>query len=151
MKVENYGSVSCSVKDYKGKASTVKMDTEKPTKAKAAILAKYLEQHSDAAVTSVGVSYKCSGDETDRGKYDRVEQKLVYLYETDKTGKTKRFSLPAPRDEDVNEDQEPESDTAEDVADMLKKVTGIKENLVYNGGGLQSRIPKNRSTKRTGI
>lgn len=151
MKVEDYGSVSATVRDYKGKCATCKMNVEKPTKAKAETLAKYLSTHSDAAVTGIGINHTVSGDETDKGKYDRVEQKLVYLFQTDKSGTTKRFSLPAPRDEDVNEDQEPDSDTAEDVADMLKSVTGIKETLVYNGGGLQSRVPKNRSTKRTGV
>ena len=146
------GYLTCTVQDYKGKSATVKVRvaTAKCTIGNASALADYLKTHSDAKVTSFGISQDAKGDETDSGKYDRVLQSLVYLFE-DSNGNTRRFSLPAPRDEDVNVDQEPASDTAEDVKDLLNGFgLGI---TTYSGGGLKSRTPNKdaRSKALTGV
>lgn len=146
------GYLTCSVEDYKGKSATVKVrvPTAKCTIGNASILADYVKTHSDARVTSFGISQDAKGDKTNRGKYDRVLQKLVYLFE-DANGNARRFSLPAPRDEDVDDDQEPDSDTAEDVKDLLN---GFGLSItVYNGGGLGSRTGSKISRKRdlTGV
>ena len=135
-----YGYLTCSVEDYKGKTAVckVRVPAAKATAGNASTLADYISTHSDARVVSFGLSYDASGDKTNTGQYDRVLQSLVYLFE-DQNGATRRFSLPAPRDEDVNDDQEPVSDTAEDVKDLLN---GFGLNIaVYNGGGLRSRTP----------
>lgn len=147
-----YGYLTCTVEDYKGKTAVckVRVESAKCTIANASTLADYLKTHSDARVVSFGISQDAKGDETDSGKYDRVLQSLTYLFE-DENGNTRRFSLPAPRDEDVNTDQEPDSDTAEDVRDMLNGF-GLKIS-VYNGGGLRSRTPKKeaRTKELTGV
>ena len=147
-----YGYLTTSVEDYKGKTATVKVRVLKAnaTLANAGKLADYIKTHSDAKVITFGVSQDAKGDETDTGKYDRVLQRLVYLFE-DEQGVAHRFSLPAPRDEDVNADQEPDSDTAEDVSDLLKGF-GLK-GLTFNGGGLLSRTPAKeaRSRATTGV
>ena len=147
-----YGYLTCTVEDYKGKTSVckVRVESAKCTIANASTLADYLKTHSDARVVSFGISQDAKGDETDTGKYDRVLQSLTYLFE-DEDGATRRFSLPAPRDEDVNDDQEPDSDTAEDVKDMLNGF-GLKIS-VYNGGGLRSRTPgkEARAKESTGV
>ena len=146
-----YGYLTCSVQDYLGKSATVKVRVKSAqcTIGNASKLADYIKTHSDARVTTFGLSQDAKGDSTDAGKYDRVLQSLTYLYE-DSEGQARRFSLPAPRDEDVNDDQEPVSDTAEDVKDLLN---GFGLSIaVYNGGGLRSRTPKKeaRSKKTTG-
>ena len=135
-----FGYLTCSVTDYLGKSAVVKVRVKSAqcTIANASKLADYVKTHSDARVVAFGLSQDAKGDSTDSGKYDRVLQSLVYLYE-DNEGVSRRFSLPAPRDEDVDLNQEPVSDTAEDVKDLLN---GFGLNLsVYNGGGLKSRTP----------
>lgn len=144
------GSVSATVKDYKGGTSVVVVEgITTPTTALAKKLAEFLVAHSDAQVVSYGCSLPYTGDECDSGKYDRVEQRLTLLFSKEKGG-ARRFSIPAPRDEDVNVDQEPNSDLPEDVMDLFKSL-GIKETLIYNGGGMLSRMPKVRARAVTGV
>ena len=143
-----FGYLTCSVTDYLGKSAVIKVRVKSAqcTIANASKLADYVKEHSAARVTTFGLSQDAKGDSTDSGKYDRVLQSLVYLYE-DKEGQTRRFSLPAPRDEDVNVNQEPDSDTAEDVKDLLN---GFGLNIdIYNGGGLRSRTPKKEARVKT--
>ena len=152
MEKGTYGYLTCTVQDYKGKSATckVRVASGKCTVANASTLADYLKTHSDAKVVSFGISIDAKGDETDSGKYDRVLQSLTYLFE-DSNGNARRFSLPAPRDEDVNIDQEPDSDTAEDVKDLLN---GFGLSIAtYSGGGLKSRTPSKeaRSKSLTGV
>lgn len=148
----SFGYITASVEDYKGKTGVVKVRVPQAnvTAANAESLADYLATHSDARVTGFGLSFEATGDSTSTGKYDRVLQRLVYLFE-DGNGNSRRFSLPAPRDEDVNDDQEPKSDTAEDVKDLLVSF-GLTINA-YNGGGLISRSPSKdaRSKELTGV
>ena len=148
MEKGSQGYLTCSVKDYKGQSATVKVRvvTAQCTIGNAGKLADYIKTHSDARVTSFGISQDAKGDRTNSGKYDRVLQNLVYLFE-DENGNNRRFSLPAPRDEDVDVDQEPDSDTAEDVKDLLNGF-GLKISA-YNGGGLRSRTGGNLSRKKT--
>lgn len=152
MKKGAYGYLTATVEDYLGKTAVckVRVKSAKCTIGNAEKLADYLKTHSDARVTAFGISQEATGDSTNSGKYDRVLQSLTYLFE-DGDGSQRRFSLPAPRDEDVNVDQEPDSDTAEDVKDLLN-VFGLNI-AVYNGGGLKSRTPKKeaRSKKLTGV
>lgn len=145
--------VSCTLRDYKGKSSIVTVDvTGTPTLAKAKSLADFLSTHSDAQVIGYGVSLNATveNDSCDAGKYDRVEQKLVFLF-SEKDGSSRRFSIPAPRDEDVDVDQEGSSDVAEDINDLLKTLGATKENMRFNGAGLVSKLPKIRKTQKTGV
>ncbi len=146
-------SVSCTLRDYKGKSSIVTVDvTGTPTLAKAKSLADFLTTHSDAQVIGYGISLNATveNDQCDAGKYDRVEQKLVFLF-SEKDGGSRRFSIPAPRDEDVDVDQEGSSDVAEDINDLLKSLGATKENMRFNGAGLVSKMPKIRKTVKTGV
>lgn len=146
-------SLSCTLRDYKGTSSIVTVDvTGTPTLAKAKTLADFLTTHSDAQVIGYGASQTATveNDECDAGKYDRVYQKLVFLF-SEKSGKSRRFSVPAPRDEDVDVDQEGSSDMAEDINDLLKSLGATKENMRFNGAGLVSKMPKNRKTVKTGV
>lgn len=133
------GAITVTVRDYKGKTATPRIITDKATVANAKKFADFLKTHSDAMVVSYGTSLDYSGDETDTGKYDRVLQSLHLMFE-DEQGKTRKGSIPAPRDEDVNEDQEADSDFAEDYKDLLISV-GAAKSLTYNGSGLTSRTP----------
>jgi len=146
-------ALTCTVEDYKGATSTVRVAVAvaNATPAKAKDLADFLATHSDARVVGYGVALDYTGDSTDTGKYDRVLQALRFSYE-DNDGKARRFSIPAPRDEDVNDDQEPTSGLAEDVKDLLVSL-GAGTAFVYNGGGLDSRMPpKNaRAKAMTGV
>jgi len=146
------GTLSCTVEDYKGKTATCKVNSTDATIAKAKILADYVAGHSDAKVKSYGHTIDYAGDSVASGKYDRVLQGLRYIYEKE-DGKTLSFTLPAPRDEDVDVDQEPDSDTAEDLKDMLVSVSACTSAAVFQGGGLNSRLPKKEVRKRivTGV
>ena len=95
-------------------------------------------------------------DAVDEGKYDTCQQRLVFLYKDKAIDSMRRFSYPAPRDEDVNTRQQPISDLAEDVKDLLQSVgalTNDDDKVEYNGGGLHSRLPEKsaRSTELTGV
>lgn len=148
-----YGTLTVSLEDYKGKTATprVRVPEAKATLANAKKVAEFLETHSDARVVSYGASKDYSGDSTDTGKYDRVLQRLELLFE-DGDGNSKRFSIHAPRDEDVNDDQEPDSDLAEDVKDLLVDI-GAGSAFTYNGGGLESRKPSKQARAKvmTGV
>lgn len=138
-----------SLEDYKGKSGQVRVEVPvaKATDANAKKLADWLRTHSDARVTSYGISKDYSGDSTDSGKYDRCLQRLEFLYE-DQDGRARKFSFPAPKDEDVSDDQEPDEAVAGAVKTILKDVGAISD-WVYGGGGLKSRLPKkgSRATK----
>lgn len=143
-------TATVTMKDYKGQTSTIRIPGV-TTLAKAKQIADWIKGHTDAAVVGYGVSMGYAGDSTDTGKYDRVLQALRLLFK-DELGKTRSFSIPAPRDEDVNDDQEPISDLPEDVMDLLKAV-GAAKTLTYEGGGLRSRLPRSeaRSREVTGV
>jgi hypothetical protein len=142
-------AATVTVQDYKGKTAVARVNGV-TTIANAKKVADFLKGHSDAKVVAYGISLDYSGDDTSSGKYDRVLQGLKFSFE-DQNGKTRYFTIPAPRDEDVNDDQEPESDVAEDVKDLLNSV-GLKI-ATYNGGGLNSRLPSKESRAKvmTGI
>jgi len=147
-----YGSINVSLRDYKGKTASVKVivPEDKATLANGLLVAAFLEDYSCAAVTGYGVSVDYT-DTTITGKYDRVLQALKLLYKN-ADGKQVRFSIPAPKDGNVNDDQEPDSDVAEDVKDLLVSI-GASSAFVYEGGGLKSRLPSKeaRSTQLTGV
>lgn len=146
-------SVSCTLRDYKGKTSIISVDvTGTPTLSKAKALADFLIKHSGAQVIGYGCSQAATveNDECDAGKYDRVEQKLTFLF-SEKDGSSRRFSIPAPRDEDVDVDQEGSSDLAEDINDLLKSLGATKENMRFNGAGLISKMPTIRKVVKTGV
>lgn len=138
-------ALTCTVEDYKGQSATIRVNVATPsaTIPKALDLAEFLKTHSDARVTGYGIALDMTGDDVDTGKYDRVLQSLRFLYE-DQAGKARRFSIPAPRDEDVNADQEPTSGLAEDVKDLLVSL-GAGTAFVYGGGGIASRLPPKNS------
>ena len=147
------GSISCTVRDYKNRQGIIVIDRlTSPTLANAKKLADFIMTHSDAKVIGYGMSQTAivENDECNAGKYDRVEQKLTFLF-SEKNGSSRRFSIPAPRDEDVDADQEGSSDLAEDVNDLLKTVGATKENMRFNGAGLISKMPKIRKTTKTGV
>lgn len=146
-------SVSCTVRDYKGRSAIVTVDvTGTPTLSKAKALADFIQTHSDAKVIGYGISQNVTveNDSCDAGKYDRVYQKLVFLF-SEKNGTSRRFSIPAPRDEDVDVDQEGSADVAEDINDLLKTLGATKENMRFNGSGLVSKMPKDRKVEKTGV
>ena len=142
-------SLNVSVKDKMGMQGrvTVNASSSNATVSNAKKIADWLKDHTDAQVVSYGASADYLGDECDDGKYDRVQQRLVLLFE-DKNGQH-RFGIPAPKDEDLDVDQQPISDLPEDVKDLLSGVGACdKGSFVYNGGGLLSKMPDARARKR---
>jgi len=139
--------------DYKGQRSHSRLEV-KDKKAVEGVVS-FLKGHSDAKVISASYSEPVAvpEDNTDPGKSDRVAQKLVGLYKTQPTdtslSKAVRFSIPAPRDEDIDKDQEMDSDVAEDLKDMLQTATGKK--LRFYGGYLTSKRPHSLKNKMTGV
>ena len=147
-------SVYCTVRDYKNQTSIVTVDLPKTaTLAKAKSLAEWVQKHSCGEVIGYGMcqSDVLEGGSVTAGKYDRVAQKLAFLFSM-KSGASKRFSIPAPIDADVDTDQEGSSDLAEDVNDLLQKTLGaVSERMRFNGSPLLSKKPRNLKTKKTGV
>lgn len=117
----------------------------------------FIETHSDAKVVAAGISevrlYDASGvwaDGTDKGNYDSIKQRLVFHFRDADTGRRFSFSIPAPRNEDLDADQQPKSTVAAAVRNKLAELTGREAaDLHYLGGGLRSKVPtiENRRKK----
>jgi hypothetical protein len=146
-------SINVNVKDAYGNTgrSSVTVPVAKATEANAKKVADFIKDHSDAKVQSYGYTKDYSGDSTSEGKYDTCQQRLTLLWETG-DGEKRAFGIPAPRDEDVNTKQQPTSDLAEDVKDLLNAI-GAGSDWVYNGGGMKSRLPgsEGRDKELTGV
>jgi hypothetical protein len=153
MAVNNFLVVSCV--DFLGKPGKVqvRVPKAKATMSNAEDLADFVKAHSDAKVVSYGARVGITGDSPDNGKYDRCQQRLKFLFKSSENA-TINFSYPAPRDEDVNERQEPTSDLAEDVRDLLNGFgLGIPGTGGYNGGSLTGRpySASERERELTGV
>ena len=147
------GKITVMVEDEAGHTGrcTVTVPENKATEANAKKVRDYIKDHSDARVTGYGLTKDYDDDSVSEGKYDMCYQRLEYLFETG-DGEKRRFGIPAPRDEDVDDYQQPTSDSAEDVKDLLNEI-GAGKDWVYNGGGMKSRMPGKsaRSKEMTGV
>ena len=109
----------------------------------------FIESHSDAKVVAYGVSevtlLDASGlfaDDTDKGSYDSIRQRMVFHFRDADTGKRLSFSIPAPRNEDMDADQQPKASVAKAVRDKIAELTSREAvDLHYLGGGLRSKVP----------
>ena len=109
----------------------------------------FIESHSDAKVVAYGVSevtlLDASGlfaDDTDKGSYDSIRQRMVFHFRDADTGKRLSFSIPAPRNEDMVADQQPKASVAKAVRDKIAELTSREAvDLHYLGGGLRSKVP----------
>ena len=147
------GKLNITFRDKWGKTSTVHVECTDPTIAKAKTLADWLDNHSDAEVRSYGFTQdRPKTDKTNSGKYDSCYQSLRMMFE-DANGQKRTFSIPAPRDEDVNDKQQPVSDLPRDTMQLLEGLKSITKPTRYNGGGLKSRIPEKaaRDTAVSGV
>jgi hypothetical protein len=146
------GTLTVVVEDAKGKSAQTRIPFVNDADLdKAEDFANFIETHSDAKVTSYGISMEYEGT-IDEGDYDMVKQKLKMLMRrTDITGNRHSLSIPAPRDEDVDTYQQATSDFAEDFLDFMELVTGSRPD--YHGGALASKLPGSGELSRetTGI
>lgn len=121
-----------------------------------------IETHSDAKVIAMAVTettvLDASGffaDNTDKGKYDSVEQKAKYIFKDADTGSITVLSIPAPREEDIDDDQQPKIAAANAIKALIAGVTSREAaDLLYLGGGLESDVPRaalRRKTKDTNV
>lgn len=142
-----------TLRDFKGRTGTMKVANCRSslTMANAKSFAEFVAEHSDAQVVGYGIHESHDGDSADNGKYDRVLQGLKMLYIQEFGNKPTGITLLAPRDEDVDEDQEAVSDFAEDMKDALVALTG--QSYTFNGSGIVSRTPGSMERKRvlTGV
>lgn len=112
-------------------------------------LREFIETHSDAKVIRYGITKSAyinargwGSDETDPGKYDSVAQRLKFNF-MDQDGGFFSFSIPAPRDEDLNDNQQPKGSVANEVLKKIAELTSREEaDLHYLGGGLVSKMQK---------
>ena len=111
-------------------------------------LKEFIETHSDAKVIAFGISVvtllDASGlfaDDTDKGNYDSIRQRAVFHFRDADTGKRFSFSIPAPRNEDFDADQQPKASVAKAVRDKIAELTSREAvDLHYLGGGLRSKV-----------
>lgn len=109
----------------------------------------FIETHSDAKVVAAGISevrlYDASGffaDDTDKGNYDSIKQRLIFHFRDADTGRRFSFSIPAPRNEDLDASQQPKPSVASAVRNKIAELTGREAaDLHYLGGGLRSKVP----------
>lgn len=155
-------TITVTFRDYLGKTATItvrKGTSLNDAKQLATALAKY----SRAAVVgyshveSVAHDSDITGSQqlmvTEAGEhYDRVQQKCIFLYVDGDNGEKIRLSIPAPNDNVFDSDQEPLATVAEDIADAIgNSTTRESGNLIYNGGGLLSKLPRVKKSKRQGV
>lgn len=109
----------------------------------------FIETHSDAKVVAAGISeirlYDASGwfaDDTDKGNYDSIKQRLIFHFRDADTGRRFSFAIPAPRNEDLDASQQPKPSVANAVRNKIAELTGREATgLHYLGGGLRSKVP----------
>ena len=138
------------VQDAFGQTATMQLDSfgDVLELNEIANLKGFIETHSDAKVVAMGVSeitlLDASGlfaDGTDKGNYDSIRQRAVYHFRDADTGKRFSFSIPAPRNEDFDADQQPKASVAKVVRDKIAELTGREAaDLHYLGGGLRSKV-----------
>lgn len=149
------------VQDFKGQTATMQLDNFGDLLELNEIgnLKSFIETHSDAKVIAFGISevtlLDASGlfaDETDKGNYDTVRQRAVFHFRDADTGKRLSFSIPAPRNEDFDADQQPKPSVAKAVRDKIAELTGREAvDLHYLGGGLRSKVaPIEQRSKKVG-
>lgn len=155
-------TISVTLRDYMGKMAVVRVN--KGTSINDADqLADALKKYSQAAVIAYShteTSY-ISDDKTSdsawlSGKatehYDRVEQKCKFLFLDADDGDHFSVSVPAPADACFNADQEANSDVAKDFMQAIATCTTREaSNLLFMGGGLTGKLPKNRKAQMTGV
>lgn len=139
------------VQDFKGQTATMQLGDLGDAFEINEIgnLKSFIETHSDAKVIAFGVSevtlLDASGlfaDDTDKGNYDTVKQRAVFHFRDADTGKRFSFTIPAPRNEDFEADQQPKASVAKAVRDKIAELTGREAaDLHYLGGGLRSKVP----------
>lgn len=108
----------------------------------------FIETHSDAKVVAYGVSevmlLDASGlfaDDADKGNYDSIRQRAVFHFRDADTGKRLSFTIPAPKNEDFDADQQPKASVAKAVRDKIAELTSREAvDLHYLGGGLRSKV-----------
>lgn len=152
----------CTLQDFVGGTATVRLSRlgDAFTIGEAKKFAEFLKKKSEAAVVSYGITMvdndvtETANDATE-GAYDRVYQKLVLNFTDKNDNSSVRFTIPAPGDLAVDKYQEPETDLAEDVKDLIGELTSrVRGDLLYHGGGMVSRSPRKKerkSLKMTGI
>ena len=122
-------------------------------------LTSFIETHSDAKVVAYGISQvqllDASGlfaDGTDKGNYDSIRQRAIFHFRDADTGKRLSFSIPAPRNEDFDADQQPKASVAKAVRNKIAELTSREEvDLHYLGGGLRSKVaPIDQRRKKVG-
>lgn len=139
------------VQDFKGQTATMQLGDlgDAFEINEIANLKDFIESHSDAKVIAYGVSevtlLDASGlfaDDTDKGSYDTVKQRAVFHFRDADTGKRFSFTIPAPRNEDFEADQQPKASVAKAVRDKIAELTSRESaDLHYLGGGLRSKVP----------
>lgn len=138
------------VQDFKGQTATMQLGDlgDAFEINEIANLKDFIETHSDAKVVAFGVSevtlLDASGlfaDDTDKGNYDTVKQRAVFHFRDADTGKRFSFTIPAPRNEDFEADQQPKASVAKAVRDKIAELTSREAaDLHYLGGGLRSKV-----------
>jgi len=150
------------VKDFTGGTSRVTLSHigDAFTMNEAKKFAEFIKDKSEAAVINYGITMTSreiteTANDATEGPYDRVQQKLVLMYTDMQDNDKIRFTIPAPGSvKCVDKYQEPLTDLAEDVKDLIGNLTSRERgDLLYHGGGISGKVPRRdqrRSIETTG-
>jgi hypothetical protein len=151
--------ITVTFRDYMGKHATMVLNNGTSLED-AKEFADSMSTYSHAQVISYSHTeteydeYDYTGGYTSTGlteHYDRCEQKCALYYRDADSGKIISVQIPAPTDACFDAHQNAASDVAEDVADAIaRSSTSESINLIYLGGGLRSRLPKQKVARMTG-
>jgi len=137
--------------DRLGQYKQVRIDIGANTANVAAFLTAY-KTYTDAKVMSYSVVTETvvADDDFAEGTFDLVDEVMRTTWKLP-TGEIVSFSVPAPKDEAVDADEDLTSDAAEDWGDALKTLLGVA-NIQFRGGRLY-RKGSNRPKKllQTGV
>jgi len=131
--------------DRLGQYKQVRIDIGTNSANVAAFLTAY-KTYTDAKVMSYSVVTETvvADDEFSEGTFDLVDEVMKTTWKTP-TGGIVSLSVPAPKDEVVDADEDLTSDAAEDWGDALKTLLGVA-NIQFRGGRLY-RKGSNRPKK----
>jgi hypothetical protein len=125
----------CTFADREGDFKTTRIDIGSNT-ANVAGWVTFVKSSTDAKLMAYSVVTETvvADDDFSAGDHDLVDEVLISTWKLP-DGSIKRVSMPAPKDESLDENEDMSSDAAEDYGDAIKTLFGVA-NVQFRGGRL---------------
>lgn len=151
-------TLTINVIDIDGGKATIKVtDIENDKAIAETFVDDWAAEHCDAKIINYALSttqtYKYDDDDAEDSGFGLINQRAICLFnvsnDDDEVLGSMRFTMPSPVKDDITNDEQFNSDSAEDLKDALEALTGKK--FVYRGGYLEITRPDQLKATTTGV